>query len=793
MRIYLHIGPEQVGAGRLQSIMADKRAQMADKGVLFPRSPGGKNHTRLFMAVTDPDHVEPLRYNRGYRDPAKQAVLRGEVAEDLAREVAKHSPETLILSASQLGASLHRRSELERLKALLTPLSEDIRIVAHVDEPARLLARHYGAQVFEGRASSLEQELRLAGTGAGTGAGAGDWWQGCLDLAPEIDPAAGQFIETQAPAFWLDFTALVRFWEDVFGTGAVTLRGFDPDAFAGAGAIRELQQAFGFDFQIGKVTDQPAPTQPSAAWLTRARQLNALILHVLADGKRVLPRQLWRSFLGEIEIDGDPLAPGALAPVAARFAAPGKALLKAYPGLESAVFRRDRARKTWTEADPEKGYRASQYLLAFMYRIERATRAARKSAPAPAKPEAAPAPARAPVNGPGPEARALMTPRALENYEELKTSRFAPHNRLGRVNEEELAAAFTPAPPRRLAVGSSGNVIVACMKNEAPYIVEWIAYHRTIGVDHFLIYANDCTDGTAEILTRLDEMGVIQYRNNDVWKGNSPQQHALNLSLNEPLVRAAEWIIHIDVDEFINVRTGNGTLQDFLALVPDATNVAMTWRMFGNNGVRRLDDRFVIDQFDACAPKYCPKPHTVWGFKTMVKNIGAYAKFSCHRPNKLDEDYRDVVKWVNGSGHDMTHEVADNGWRNSRKSIGYDLLQLNHYALRSADGFLVKRQRGRALHVDRSIGLNYWIRMDWSDFRDITIKRNLPRLRAEYDRLMGDDTLRDWHDKGLNWHRSKAEELHGTAEFEELYQQAMKVKLTETERVAYALALDTDS
>ncbi len=785
MRIYLHIGPEQVGAGRLQSIMADKRAQMADKGVLFPRSPGGKNHTRLFMAVTDPDHVEPLRYSRGYADPARQAALRDDVATDLAREVAKHNPETLILSASQLGASLHRRSELERLRALLTPLSDDIRIVAHVDEPARLLARHYGAQIFEGRASSLEQELRLAG--------ADDWWRGCLDLAPEIDPAAGQFIETQAPAFWLDFTALAGFWGDVFGEGAVTLRGYDPEAFAGEGAITELQRAFGFDFQIGKVADQPAPAQPSAASLTRARQLNALILHVLRDGKRVLPRQLWRSFLGEVEIDGDPLAPGALAPVAARFAAPNKALAKTHPGLDGAVFRRDRARRIWTEADPEMGYRASQYLLAFMFRIDRATRAARKSAGTitPTKPEAGPAPA--PVNGLSPEAHALMTPRALKNYEELKTSRFAPHNRLGRVNEEEPAAAFDPVPPRQLPVGSSGNVIVACMKNEAPYIVEWVAYHRTIGVDHFLIYANDCTDGTTEILTRLDEMGVIQYRNNDVWKGNSPQQHALNLSLKEPLVRAAEWIIHIDVDEFINVRTGNGTLRDFLELVPDATNVAMTWRMFGNNGVRRLDDRFVIDQFDACAPKYCPKPHTVWGFKTMFKNIGAYAKISCHRPNKLDEDFRDVVKWVNGSGADMTHEVAENGWRNSRKSIGYDLLQLNHYALRSADGFLVKRQRGRALHVDRSIGLNYWIRMDWSDYRDITIKRNIPRLRAEYDRLMGDDTLREWHEKGLNWHRSKAEELHGTPEFEDLYQQAMQIKLTETERVAYALALDTDS
>ena len=141
----------------------------------------------------------------------------------------------------------------------------------------------------------------------------------------------------------------------------------------------------------------------------------------------------------------------------------------------------------------------------------------------------------------------------------------------------------------------------------------------------------------------------------------------------------------------------------------------------------------------------------------------------------------------------MTREARDKGWRNSAKSIGYDLLQLNHYALRSAESFLIKRQRGRALHVDRSIGLNYWIRMDWSDFRDVTIKRNLPRLRAEYDRLMQDTQLRALHERGLEWHREKARELHAMEEFQDLYQQAVNLKLTETERVAYALALDMET
>ena len=795
MRIYLHIGLEQTGADRLQKVLDDKREQLRGKGILFPRAPGGRNHTRLYMAVTDPDHIDPLRFNRGYITPAKQALLREKLVEDLTRDIAQHRPDKLILSASQL-CGLYRESELEWLHELLSGLSDDIRIVAHVDEQARLLSRHYAAQVLEGRASLLSRDTDLTEQD--------DWWVGSLETMPEIDPSAGVFEEIQAPPFWLDYQSLVHHWESVFGYGTMALRPCDPARFFGTGATTELQEMFEISGSIGRALPDQMPDEPSAAWVARGRQLNDLLLQVLKGRRYILPRPLWRSFMAEIETGGPAIAPGTLSAVSRYFADDNAQLAEIYPALANGVFTPEPAQEDWQECDPEMGYRPSQYLLSFMYRIEKATREARENKTADLASAAVPQPAAgttaatAPAQQPdsaklSATAQKILPPLARKNFEMLQTSSFRPHNRLGAVNEEDLAAAFTEVPPAKPGRNKSGNVIVGCMKNEAPYIIEWVAYHRAIGVDNFLIYTNDCSDGTSEILDRLQEMGILQHRNNDNWKGNSPQQHALNQALKEPVIKNADWIIHIDVDEFMNVRCGNGTLQDFFDAVPDATNVAMTWRLFGHNGVTKLADEFVIDQFDTCAPKFCPKPHTVWGFKTMFRNIGAYEKISCHRPNKLDASFRNKVKWVNGSGRDMTKEAAENGWRSSKKSIGYDLIQLNHYALRSAESFLIKRQRGRALHVDRSIGLNYWIRMDWSDFRDITIKRNIPRLRAEYDRLMQDDQLRNWHEKGIAWHRAKADELHGMAEFQELYDQALKIKLTETERVAYTLALDLET
>ncbi len=779
MRILLHIGLEHTGADRLQSHLADRREALRADGILFPKSPGGSNHTRLFMAVTEPDQVEPLRAARGYADPAKQAELRQTVQADLARDVAEARPDLLILSASQLGTGLTSEREVARLHALLRPLSDDIQVLAHIDEQGRILARHYAEALREGRTTPLSQELGMAGRNT--------WAADCLAARAGLTGNEARFASVHAPPFWLDYTALEALWTGVFGPGSLSFRPYDAERFASDALGEELQTGFGLPARHARVRADGPPAAPSAATLTRARQLNGLLAQLQRRG-HVIPRRLRRSFFDEIALPGEAIAPGSLSTISKTFEAANKALIKAHPALSASDLKRDRALKPWVEAEPGLGFRATQYLLIFLPRIVQATREARRDAPQPAPPK--------PVNGAmalSPSAERLMPPLARSNYAKLHGGPFAPHNRLGHVNEEALAAAYTPVPTRPLPETRSGNVIVGCMKNEAPYIVEWVAYHRAIGVDNFIIYTNGCEDGTSELLDRLQAMGVLQHRNNDDWKGNSPQQHALNQSLNEDVVKNADWLIHIDVDEFINIRCGNGTLADFFARVPDATNVAMTWRLFGHNGVTELRDELVIEQFDTCAPKYCPKPHTVWGFKTMFRNIGAYEKISCHRPNKLDEAMRGDVFWVNGSGQPMGDAVKDNGWRSSKASIGYDLLQLNHYALRSAESFLIKRQRGRALHVDRSIGINYWVRMDWSVHKDITIKRNIPRVRAEVDRLMADAELAKWHRHGFAWHRAKADELHATPEFQELYEQALDVNLTEIERVAYALALDMES
>ncbi len=785
MRIHLLIGPTAETSERFRTILKKKHALLHKSGVLTP----DWNHIRLYMACSDPEAVGVIRFKRGFASALAQKALHDEIGLQLTRAVEEEKPEHLVLANGQLGSMLTSRDELERLKALLNRVSDDIHITAHVDEQARVLAPFYSAKVMEGRRHSLDMEMELSGQK--------DWWRGALALRGENQPWFGLFNDIQYPAPWLDYEAMVANWEAVFGEGSMTLRPIERERLLGEDAPEMIAEILGIDAALGKVEAGKPEGQHSAVSVGRVRPFNDLLIRYMQAKEFFTPRDLWRILTGELREPGPPIAPGSLSAVSKHFEPANKRLAKRWPDLAD-TLKRDRKLKDWTEEDGGKGFRASQYLTAFAHRIRNNSRPI-----AELEEEAAQVDEDAThfddvvadehIGGGSRDEQQKVLDKLKVNHQIVLSTHIRPHNDMGRVNEEELAAAYDEVPMRKLPEGNSGNVIVGCMKNEAPYILEWIAYHRAMGVDNFLIYTNACDDGTTELLDHLQEMGIVQHRDNNDWKGKSPQQHALNQSLTEPVIKNAEWIIHIDVDEFINVRTGNGTLEDLFKATRGATNIAMTWRLFGHNGVHQLKDAFVIEQFDSCAPKYCPKPHTVWGFKSMFKNISGYRKISCHRPNQVIDEKRPDIKWVNGSGRDVTEDYIKGGWRSSKKTVGYDLVQLNHYALRSAESFLIKRQRGRALHVDRSIGLNYWIRMDWSDFKDITIKRNIPRARAEYDRLMSDPKLRALHEAGLKWHKEKVEALHKMPEFQELYAQALKVNLTETERVAYALSLDMES
>ena len=342
-----------------------------------------------------------------------------------------------------------------------------------------------------------------------------------------------------------------------------------------------------------------------------------------------------------------------------------------------------------------------------------------------------------------------------------KTSLVAAPNLIALV--EKSFGVRPKSPPEAKPAPQVKNdriLIVTTMKNEGPFILEWLAWHRSIGVTDFLVYTNDCTDGTDDMFDLLQRKGIVTHLENPYRTAGGKPQHAAYLHADTTEVaQAADWVICMDVDEYINIHTGDGTLPALFAAVPDATMISMTWRLFGNADITAFRDQPIISQFTRCAPHLCRKPHHAWGFKTLFRNLGHYKKFGVHRPKGLRPEYLDAITYVNGSGQPMPDRMLRSGWRSNTSTIGYDLVTLNHYALRSAESFLVKRDRGRVNHVDRDQGLNYWFRMNHNAETDTSIQRNLPRFQAELARLMDDPEIAQQHKTCVAAHRTKIADL----------------------------------
>lgn len=314
------------------------------------------------------------------------------------------------------------------------------------------------------------------------------------------------------------------------------------------------------------------------------------------------------------------------------------------------------------------------------------------------------------------------------------------------------------APPE--PAKNDRTAIVTTMKNEGPFILEWLAYHRAIGVQDFLVYTNDCSDGTDGMFDLLQRKGLVQHRDNPFREMDlKPQHAALQAAEDEPLIRNADWIICMDVDEFLNIKTGEGLLSDLYAAVGDANMISCTWRLFGNSDIETFLDEPTIAMFEHCAEELSPKPHQAWGFKTLFRNTGIFKKLGVHRPKGLHPQLWDQVRWVNGSGRPLPKHEFRNAWRSTVETYGYDLVSLNHYAVRNCESFLVKRDRGRVNHVDRDQGLAYWFRMNNNATRDHSIQRHIPKMQRELENLLADPEIARQHRACVAAHKAKIAEL----------------------------------
>ncbi len=299
---------------------------------------------------------------------------------------------------------------------------------------------------------------------------------------------------------------------------------------------------------------------------------------------------------------------------------------------------------------------------------------------------------------------------------------------------------------------------ILTVKNEGAFLIEWLAHHRAAGFTDFLVYSNDCDDGTDAMLDRLAQMGWLAHCPNPGPHEQGPQWDMLKAAQKHPLVQAADWIAVLDIDEFVNIHLGARRLPDLLAALPKADAIAMTWRLFGNSGQVAMRDAPVTQTFVHAAPATLGWPWRAQMFKTLFRGPkdAPYSKLGVHRPRGLRPAFP-APHWFDGSGRALGTGFHASRVFSDYTRDNYAMVQLNHYALGSVESYLVKADRGRANRDASGFDLGYWIERNLNEVEDLSIAGlDSAPLRAE---LHADAVLGTLHSAAYAWRAARFAEL----------------------------------
>jgi hypothetical protein len=277
--------------------------------------------------------------------------------------------------------------------------------------------------------------------------------------------------------------------------------------------------------------------------------------------------------------------------------------------------------------------------------------------------------------------------------------------RVRRRAEEALAnLAYLRRPPIGLAV-------CAIFRNEAPYLAEWAAFHRLVGVERFYLYDNRSTDDWRGALAPELTAGVAEVVE---WPHERGQLGAYADCLARHRTDT-RWIAFIDIDEFLFSPTGR-SLPDVLRGFRTWPGVAVCSRYFGFGGWDEPPDGLVTES-------YAMRAVDDFEPNTWVKSI----VFPRMTTGPADIPHHFLYRSSRSAAGERGDPVAGA----DRIPPTADLLRINHYYTRSRAEYARKLTGpsgwgGRAEHLQTADP-----RLPPDEVRDDTIARWIPALKRE--------------------------------------------------------------
>lgn len=226
---------------------------------------------------------------------------------------------------------------------------------------------------------------------------------------------------------------------------------------------------------------------------------------------------------------------------------------------------------------------------------------------------------------------------------------------------------------------------VSIVRDEAPYIKEWLDYHILAGVDHFLIYDNDSTDNLKEVLAPYvakNLVTVIPYPK------TGRQLEAYNDAIRY-FKYYCRRMVFLDVDEYIFPQDGK-SISDVTEEIFDATNAAglvINLRTFGSSNLENAEyDKGVLERFTRRAEdNWAPLVKDIPSGNAAVKTIADPRRIRLFSDNPHVPEYFENCYAVNENGRKISTPF--------NLPVTADKIVINYYATKSRAEYAEKVHR----------------------------------------------------------------------------------------------------
>lgn len=297
------------------------------------------------------------------------------------------------------------------------------------------------------------------------------------------------------------------------------------------------------------------------------------------------------------------------------------------------------------------------------------------------------------------------------------------------------------------------------MKNEGPFITEWVAHYLALGFKRVFILTNSCDDGTDLIADRLSALAPVTHIRNLVPEGGFAQATGMATLKSSRHLEGVDWLLHCDADEFLYLQGEDPNIESFIEKLPPCDAVAFDWRYVGTD-LKIWPGGLVVEQ----CPKGSSRMGQGEGFPKTIFRPDLFGAFSDHMPKapvRPDVVVRNSLgqELPNGS---MFHPRKSRYIRDGVEHCSWEKAEMRHYALRAADVFSIKALRGFGIHPQPQryrVGSAFWKN---ANRREQVMDVNplwKARLKAELERFFQDEELMRLHQEAIKSVAIKSEFL----------------------------------